>query len=108
MAEPRKGHRFNLDELASEAVALTSKPKTVSAPTMAAAVADARAAGFTGRADGVKIDGRTLRRTGRTAQLNFRVTPETRDGIVKAASAFPSTEEFFRYVLEHLVKPAQP
>jgi hypothetical protein len=104
MDEPRKGHRISLDDLATEAVALTSKPKSVTAPTMAAAVADARAAGFTGRADGVKIDGRTLRRTGRTAQINFRVTPETRDAIVKAASSFPSTEDFFKYVLENLVK----
>jgi hypothetical protein len=68
--------------------------------TKLAAAQDAKEAGFTTRAEAVKIDGRTLRKTGRTAQLNVRVTPETRDAFILASARFPSTEEFIRYLLD--------
>ncbi|HBM11224.1 MAG TPA: hypothetical protein DD390_00865 [Rhodospirillaceae bacterium] len=42
-------------------------------------------AGFTSRT-GVKVDGRSLRRTGRDAQLNAKVEPDVKDAIVLEAA----------------------
>ena len=50
-----------------------SRPDDKAADREAAAVA--AKAGFSSRTGG-KIDGRTLRRTGRTAQMNIKVEPE--------------------------------
>jgi len=45
-----------------------------------AAQISAKQAGFTSReVGGGKIDGRSLRRTGRTEQLNIKVTPEVKE-----------------------------
>lgn len=71
-----------------------------------AAVADARQAGFSTRADPVKIDRRTLRRSARTAQLNMKLTPAVRDAFQEASLGFATTEEFIEHLLR-LHKAAQ-
>lgn len=49
------------------------------------ATAIAAKAGFSSRSGG-KIDGRTLRRTGRTAQMNIKVEPELKARILERAA----------------------
>jgi len=73
----------------------TSKEKQI--------VAEAAAQeGFTPRTGTApKIDGRTLRRTGRTAQFNISVKPETKDRFWEAAQrhGFSNGEEFLLFLL---------
>ena len=64
-----------------------------------AAVADARQAGFSTRAEPVKIDRRTLRRSNRTTQMNMKLTPAVRDAFQQAALGFATTEEFIEHLL---------
>lgn len=57
--------------------------------------------GFTSRATKPKVDGRTLRATGRTTQLNMAVKPETRDIFWQSAKdkGFTNGEEFLLHLL---------
>lgn len=64
------------------------------------AINDAAKAGFTARSDTVKIDGRTLRRTGRTAQMNMKVLPETKARFQKHLTKFGSSDEFLKFLLD--------
>lgn len=89
------------DAVAAVQKASERRPQPDKATKLAAAQ-DAKEAGFTTRAEVVKIDGRTLRKTGRTAQLNVRVTPATRDAFILASAQFPSTEEFILHLLDLL------
>ncbi|NHO33997.1 hypothetical protein [Acetobacter fallax] len=77
----------------------TQKRPAVDKATTAAAVDDARRAGFTARSDRVKVDGRSLRRTGRSAQLNIKVKPETRVAFFEMALDFHDTQEFVDHLL---------
>jgi hypothetical protein len=65
-----------------------------------AAVADARAAGFSTRAETPKIDRRTLRRSGRTEQLNIKLTPAVREEFQAASIGFATTEAFILHLLD--------
>jgi hypothetical protein len=64
-----------------------------------AAVADAFEAGFSTRAEPVKIDRRTLRRSNRTEQLNMKLTPAVRNAFQEASLGFATTEEFIEHLL---------
>jgi len=74
--------------------------------TTRAAVADAREAGFSTRADPVKIDGRSLRRTDRVAQMNIKLSPSVRDAFQSALIDYirgdkkRTTEDFIEYLLK--------
>lgn len=71
----------------------------------AIAAAAAAEEGFTSRTGtGPKIDGRTLRRTGRTSQLNISVKPETKDAFWRMAEmhGHPNGEEFLLFLLSRL------
>jgi hypothetical protein len=65
-----------------------------------AAVADARDAGFSTRAEPVKIDRRTLRRSGRTEQLNMKLSPQVRQAFQEASIGFATTEAFLVHLLD--------
>ncbi|MCE2576711.1 hypothetical protein [Komagataeibacter sp. FNDCR2] len=64
------------------------------------AINEAAKAGFTARTDTVKIDGRSLRRTGRTAQMNMKVLPETKARFQKHLVKFGSSDEFLKFLLD--------
>jgi hypothetical protein len=98
MSEGRQPARIDWGGLAS-----TPKVRPAIDPsTSHAALEDAKAAGFSGRAEQAKVDGRSLRRTGRTAQLNIKLRPETRDAFLQAAAKFPDTEQFVAHLLRLL------
>jgi len=78
--------------------AVPPRPKIDPVVTQAA-VADARQAGFSTRAEPVKIDRRTLRRSNRTEQLNMKLTPAVRDAFQEASLGFATTEEFIEHLL---------
>ncbi len=73
--------------------------------TARAAIEDAKAAGFTTRAPQTHVDGRTLRKTGRSAQLNIKVRPETKLAFFEAAAEFPSTQDFLVHLLTLARRP---
>lgn len=58
--------------------------------------------GYRSREPGKKIDGRTLRRTGRTEQLNIRVEPAIKDRflILSKKSQFHASGEFLEMLLD--------
>jgi hypothetical protein len=82
------------------AVEATPPRPRVSPFVTKAAVDDARQAGFSTRADPVKIDRRSLRRSARTTQLNMKLTPAVRDAFQEASVGFATTEEFVVYLLD--------
>ena len=92
----------DMDDFAPER---TIRSATKREPTVDTKVVAAQAAaqeGFTARSGSQpKIDGRTLKRTGRIAQLNISVKPETRYLFWKAAqkAGFPNGEEFLLHLL---------
>ena len=91
--QPRKPHAaqasgpIGTDEFsrAGEGASVSGRPGQGSAAAQEATIAAVRA-GFTSRTGG-KIDGRRLRRTGRTAQLNAKVDPDLKDRIVTEAAS---------------------
>lgn len=95
-AKPKAGVKIDFG-LAADVV--PPRPK-VDPMTAQAAVADARAAGFSTRADPVKIDRRTLRRSGRTEQLNIKLTPRVREAFQAASIGYPTTEAFIEHLLD--------
>lgn len=83
------------------------KPKPKSDPVVKHEIAVA--AGFTSRQNTTpkpKIDGRSLRATGRKEQLNIAVKPETKDEFWQAAQAagFTRGEEFLLAMMEQWKK----
>lgn len=96
MTGPKQGLKIDFGG-AIEAVSV--RPK-VERGTTNAAIEDAKIAGFAGRADGVKIDRRTLRKSARTAQLNMKLRPEVRDEFHRAALRFDTIEAFIEHLLE--------
>lgn len=69
------------------------------------AAAVAAEEGFTPRTGTTpRIDGRTLRKTGRTAQLNISVKPETKDRFWETAQSngYSNGEEFLLFLLEKI------
>ncbi len=102
MAEPGKGApapkpSVKID-FGAAVEAAPPRPKVDPVVTQAA-VADARQAGFSTRAEPVKIDRRTLRRSNRTEQLNMKLTPGVRDAFQQASLGFATTEEFIEHLL---------
>ncbi|MCF3948269.1 hypothetical protein [Acidiphilium iwatense] len=96
MAEAKQGLKIDFGG-AIEAV--SARPKIERGMTNAA-IEDAKIAGFAGRADGVKIDRRTLRKSARTEQLNMKLRPEVRDEFHRAALGFDTVEAFIEHLLE--------
>lgn len=77
------------------------KPKTapvVSAAQDRAAVEEGKRHGFTGRAETQKIDGRTLRRKGKT-QMNMQVSPDVQNDFKRVVVDFPDADA----CLAHLI-----
>lgn len=96
MNEPRKAAKIDFGSVVD--VDTPRRPKIDKSVT-SAAIADAAQAGFTGRSDKVHIDGRTLRRSGRSAQLNIKLRPETKSRFLEQAQSFPNTEDFVCHLL---------
>ncbi len=90
---------------ASDRVEATQKP-TVSESTSKAIAAQtaSQAEGFTSRSGGKssKIDGRSLRRTGRTQQMNISVSPKTKDRFLSLVhdGGFKAGGEFLDHLLD--------
>ena len=82
------------------AVEATPPRPPVSPVITKAAVEDARQAGFETRAEPVKIDRRTLRRSARTEQVNMKLTPAVRNAFQQASLSFATTEQFIVHLLE--------
>ncbi|GLQ58203.1 MULTISPECIES: hypothetical protein [Gluconobacter] len=99
MDEPRKAARIDFGAAVDS---ITPRRPKIDKSTTSAAIADAAQAGFTGRSDKVNIDGRSLRKSGRTAQLNIKLRPETKAQFLERAQAFPNTEDFVRHLLSLL------
>ncbi len=77
------------------------KPKSAPVVTAAqdrAAVEEGKRHGFTGRAETQKIDGRTLRRKGKT-QMNMRVSPDVQNDFKMVVAEFPDADA----CLAHLI-----
>lgn len=94
--KPKTGVKIDFG-MAADAV--PPRPKVDPAITQAG-VADARAAGFSTRAEPVKIDRRTLRRSGRTEQLNIKLTPRVREAFQTASIGYSTTEAFIEHLLD--------
>lgn len=95
MTEPKQGRKIDFGG-AIEAV--SARPKIERGITNAA-IEDAKKAGFAGRADAIKIDRRTLRKSARTAQLNMKLRPEIREEFHLAALGFVTIEAFIEHLL---------
>ena len=99
--KPRTGVKIDFGA-AVDAVPPRPRPSQI---TEKAAVADARQAGFSTRADPVKIDGRSLRRTDRVTQMNIKLTPAVREAFQSCLVNYISeekkrtTEDFIEYLL---------
>ncbi|MDE2458799.1 MAG: hypothetical protein KGL20_06140 [Rhodospirillales bacterium] len=92
MAEDRKVAKLDLSGF---------KPKTapvVNAVQDRLAVEEGIRHGFTGRADTQKIDGRTLRRKGKT-QMNMRVRPDVQDDFKRIVLDFPDADACLAYLI---------
>jgi hypothetical protein len=62
-------------------------------------IAQARQHGFTRQADGEKLDGRTLRRKGKT-QMNMRVTEQVRVAFLQISTDFPDADACMARLIE--------
>lgn len=62
-------------------------------------IAQARQHGFTSRADGEKLDGRTLRRKGKT-QMNMRVSEPVRTAFLQISMNFPDADACMARLIE--------
>lgn len=62
-------------------------------------IAQARQHGFTSRADGEKLDGRTLRRKGKT-QMNMRVSEPVRTAFLRISTDFPDADACMARLIE--------
>ena len=92
MAEERKVARLDLGAF---------KPKTGQPFDPArdqAAITAGKQHGFSGRAESEKVDGRTLRRKGKT-QMNMRVSLGVQNAFKQVVSEFPDTDS----CLAHLI-----
>ena len=93
MAEERKVARLDLAGF---------KPKTTPPvhPTQdRAAIIAGRQHGFSGRAEAEKIDGRTLRRKGKS-QMNMRVSLGVQNDFKQLASEFPDADACLAHLLD--------
>jgi hypothetical protein len=79
---------------------VTHQRPQISPSMTQAGVEDARKVGFATRADPVKIDRRTLRRSVRTTQLNMKLTPAVHTAFKEASLDFATTEEFMVHLLK--------
>ena len=101
--EPRR-QAAGLGGLIDDVTTQPKKKKPAAATVSQIAKDAAKETGFSQRATGPKVDGRTLRATGRSAQLNMSVKPETRERFWQFAHAhgFTAGED----ALLHLLKIA--
>lgn len=96
MTEPKRGLKIDFNGAID---AVSARPKIERGITNAA-IEDAKKEGFAGRADSMKIDRRTLRKSARTAQLNMKLRPEIRDEFHRAALGFETLEAFIEHLLQ--------
>ncbi len=82
MPEPRAAIKL---DFTSGLEKLPARPKMDSTTTQASVVAG-RELGFSGRAAGMKLDGRRLRSRGANTQLNLKVTANEKDAILNDAA----------------------
>jgi hypothetical protein len=96
----KKFAALDFNEAVETVRAATAARKPVAPALKAEAARNAHAAGFVTRAEPVKVDGRSLRKTGRTAQLNIRVKPAMRDRFVSQAAEYDSAEAYLEYLMD--------
>ena len=93
MAEDRKIAKLDLSGF---------KPKSAPVVTPAQdreAVEEGTRHGFTGRAETQKIDGRTLRRKGKT-QMNMRVSPDVQNNFKLVVTEFPDADACLAHLID--------
>lgn len=97
MNEARKSAKIDFGEFSEIS---TNDRFKIDKSTTKAGIIDAAEAGFTGRSDKIKIDGRTLRKSGRSAQLNIKLKPETKNRFLRLSQNYTNTEEFVCHLLD--------
>ena len=104
MREPAKLDFGGIEGFETGKKSTDSKPTDMSKSKQIAAEAAVQE-GFTPRSGTApKIDGRSLRKTGRIAQFNISVKPETKDEFWRAAqkNGYSNGEEFLLFLLSRV------